>query len=347
MSNNVEQAINKRLIFFFDGSGDSVAADKQREFTNVFKLVRAINYDAGDKANIAFYFAGVGTRENRLSAITGAGLDFIIRESYVTLAANYYPGDEIYIFGFSRGAAAARALTGMISKVGLLAADEVEEFPKVWRRFLDEKGGKLDNGIWAGDNEPKVQFLGVFDTVVGRSWDRFNLFGKVRFRSLALDPCVQVGVQLLSIDDNRIPSFRPLLWTRTSTDKQALEQIWMPGVHADVGGSSGAVVLNNASLLKMIERVRNYCPQLDWDDDFINGRQRAIDQNKNNVEISDERFDWSRKLLRRGARTITASGDSCEFSHPILDQIAGQEIKFKGKRKIYVPKNVPADLPRI
>jgi uncharacterized protein (DUF2235 family) len=66
---------------------------------------------------IVFYFLGVGTRGDNFSAYTGRGLDQIVREAYVNLASNVYDDPEVYFFGYSRGAAAARVLTGMLSKV--------------------------------------------------------------------------------------------------------------------------------------------------------------------------------------------------------------------------------------
>jgi hypothetical protein len=123
----------------------------------------------------------------------------------------------------------------------------------------------------------------------------------------------------------------------------------MPGVHADVRGSSGAALLRNTALLTMIKRAQRYCPELVWDKLNIDRAQQELDQSQK--VISDERGHWSRKVLRRGSRAITANANpgegSCEFAHPVLDEFNGQWMQIRRKFEIYTPKNVPAGLPRI
>jgi uncharacterized protein (DUF2235 family) len=125
--------MTKRLIVLFDGSGNSAAEDYDNP-TNVFRLCQSLHF--GDTSpQIIFYSAGVGTRRNRWSAITGRGFDQILMGSYISLVANYGAGDQIYIFGFSRGAATAQALASMVSTLGLLDSRYLEHFPKVWQQF--------------------------------------------------------------------------------------------------------------------------------------------------------------------------------------------------------------------
>jgi Uncharacterized alpha/beta hydrolase domain (DUF2235) len=119
----------------------------------------------------------------------------------------------------------------------------------------------------------RVKFLGAFDTVAGSDWDEKCLFSKVRFQSLHLDRCVDAAVQILAIDDNKNPSFSPLLWDRPSkfrTD-QELGQIWMPGVHSDIGGSSDGRFLGNVALLTMVDRAKKHSLTLYF------GTERPVD----------------------------------------------------------------------
>ena len=118
------------------------------------------------------------------------------------------------------------------------------------------------------DPAPYVRFLGVFETVTGNSWDRLRLFTNLRFDRLSLGASVQSRVQILALDETRGP-FSPLLWPNPVGPKQRSEQIWMPGVHADVGGGSIGNFLNDISLLTMIDRAREYCPELEWDRSFL------------------------------------------------------------------------------
>src|SRR4051812_24313667 len=185
----------RRLLFFFDGSNSRAVGPTETIPTNVFRLNRAITCGKGPIPQISFYFAGVGTRRDYWSAITGSGFDEIIIEAYVNLASNYMPGDQIYLFGFSRGAAAARALSGMITDPGLLRTANLHSFSDLWEYFVARPGEARREQLQSKlrplvNKNAKVKFLGAFDTVAGSYWDNNCLFTKVRFQSLHLDRCV-------------------------------------------------------------------------------------------------------------------------------------------------------------
>jgi hypothetical protein len=61
-------------------------------------------------------FLGTATR----GGVFGYGLSKNVANAYEWLIDNYNQGDEIFIFGFSRGAYTARSLAGFIAKCGLL-----------------------------------------------------------------------------------------------------------------------------------------------------------------------------------------------------------------------------------
>lgn len=114
--------MGKNIVICSDGTGNT--AIKQRG-TNVFKLYEAI--DLNHKKNqIAFYDDGVGTQNFKLAKILGGafgyGLSRNVRQLYADLARFYEPGDDIYLFGFSRGAFTVRTLGGFITKCGVLDA---------------------------------------------------------------------------------------------------------------------------------------------------------------------------------------------------------------------------------
>src|SRR5262249_40861419 len=153
------------------------AGGQFRHSTNVFRLNHSIHYQGKDDVpQIVFYFAGVGTRGDWTANATAQGIDQIIREAYVTLASNYNPGDEIYLFGYSRGGIAARALAGMLAP-GLLSGDNLDRLWAVWELFLnlglssERQKDRLRDSIspYAWPQPPKVEFLGLFDSVPGTS----------------------------------------------------------------------------------------------------------------------------------------------------------------------------------
>ena len=97
--------------------------------SNVWKTYEAVDinghrYDPGEPEQIAFYDDGVGTEDMKLvKALGGAfgwGLKRNILDLYGMLCRAYSPGDEIYIFGFSRGAYTARTLAALIVDCGII-----------------------------------------------------------------------------------------------------------------------------------------------------------------------------------------------------------------------------------
>ncbi|MGU3659172.1 T6SS phospholipase effector Tle1-like catalytic domain-containing protein [Methylobacterium fujisawaense] len=335
----------RRLLFFFDGTSNSIGSPTLTHPTNIFRLIRAFTFGFKDTPQISFYFSGVGTRGDRVSAVTGRGFDEIVAEGYVNLASNYMDNDSIYIFGFSRGAAAARALTGLLTDPGLIGADSLAVFPDVWRYFLSDPAVNARTRRTIRDRfndklfkkSPRVKFMGVFDTVSGTDWDLLNLFTKVRFKNLSLDKSVNAATHILSIDDDRVPSFTPLLWER-SNHEQIMEQVWLPGVHADIGGSSEGEVIGNVALLTMLDRVRTHCPELELDEDYIESVREEL-RNAASVSISSERSGLKRKFLRRGRRIVGAT--STESRGRLLELLSGREFAIKGRKKFYAPEGMP------
>lgn len=104
----------KRLVFCFDGTWNKLVPDLA---TNV--VLTAASIDRIDKkgvAQIIHYDEGVGTGalDSLRGGMFGTGLIDNVREAYRFLVFNYDPGDEIYVFGFSRGAYSARTFVGFI-----------------------------------------------------------------------------------------------------------------------------------------------------------------------------------------------------------------------------------------
>jgi uncharacterized protein (DUF2235 family) len=113
----------KKIILSSDGTGSRGGTGYD---TNVWKLHTAINqrYDNAKYQQIAYYHDGVGTEDLKLlkilGGITGWGMQRIIIDLYIFLINNYSNGDQIYLFGFSRGAYTVRMLAGFIISCGIL-----------------------------------------------------------------------------------------------------------------------------------------------------------------------------------------------------------------------------------
>ena len=118
----------KKIVIFADGTGNSFTTQE----SNVWRLYSAL--DKTEKSGrtpielqLARYIPGVGTSSNRvlrlIDGATGIGVPSNVRKLYRFLCWNWQPGDEIYLFGFSRGAFTVRTLAGFMSYVNLVAKD--------------------------------------------------------------------------------------------------------------------------------------------------------------------------------------------------------------------------------
>jgi len=110
----------KKIAIFTDGT-----ANTKDDQTNVYRLYELTTQQARTTPGVVTYYdRGVGNFGTKLSGgAVGLGLSRNVRQAYRCLADHYRPGDQIYLFGFSRGAYTARVLGGLIHFMGVL------EFP--------------------------------------------------------------------------------------------------------------------------------------------------------------------------------------------------------------------------
>ena len=267
--------MTKRLIVCCDGTWNrpdqmesGIAAP-----TNVAKIALAVLRDAPDgPPQLLHYHAGVGTRrfERLRGGAFGFGISRNVRDCYRFLVENYEPGDELYLFGFSRGAFTARSLAGLVRNSGILRPQYVARIPDAYRLYRAGRKSAKPRGIEAQlfrrmhshpDQNPMVHFIGVWDTVgsLGIPIDGFGLGWLVNsrwgFHDTELSSRVRYAYQALAIDEERTP-FRPTPWTLDSEPaEQTLEQVWFSGVHSDVGGGYRDPALSEIALLWMADRA--------------------------------------------------------------------------------------------
>jgi uncharacterized protein (DUF2235 family) len=263
----------KRIVLCCDGTwnrADQENAGKPCP-TNVIKIAYRLCKVAPDGVNqIVYYDQGVGTgdlEDHLLGGATGAGLEQNIHDAYIFLLANYLPGDEIYIFGFSRGAFTARSIGGMIHKCGIISREHVEQYLGAEKLYHDA-GVHADDAAAQefrksfsvdGDQPTPVQMIGVWDTVgaLGIPLRGLRAHNKQEFQFLDTDlnPAVKFAYHALAIDEHRGP-FEPTLWDSDPAPGQTIEQVWFPGVHSDVGGGYKETDLSDGPLEWMIERAK-------------------------------------------------------------------------------------------
>jgi uncharacterized protein (DUF2235 family) len=259
----------KRIVCFFDGTWNS--ADNQDELTNVVRLCRAVPEVARDGVRqIAHYIVGIATESSFgdfkfAAGAIGYGIADRIKKGYALIAEAYEPGDEIYAFGFSRGAYEARSLAGIIALVGVLKPENAGRIDEAWEGYRTH-GGRPDSPEVARLRElahwpARLKLIGVWDTVgnLGIPFGPRTRIGQAfAFHSTTLSPHVEVGLHALAIDEPR-GTHSPTLWTAGAGSAmpagQIVEQVWFPGSHADVGGGWKDTALSDISLQWMAERA--------------------------------------------------------------------------------------------
>lgn len=279
--------MHKKIIIFCDGTWNK--ADQQRNGrpcpTNVLRLFEATcHQDREGNPQVAHYIEGVGTRASERLAGDGFGFGISsnIINAYSFIVSNYEPGDEILLFGFSRGAFTARSLAGMIYNVGVLRRDQLHLVKEAYGMYRSKNWHpKSQASIAFRDanshkGDAKIAFLGVWDTVgalgapfgVVLGWITDKLF-HTKFHDTKLSPIVLSAYHALAIDEHRWP-FRPTQWELSEEHQARIEESrrkgqtlpyeekWFPGAHSNVGGGypSPESRLADCTLNWMIEKAK-------------------------------------------------------------------------------------------
>lgn len=339
----------KHIFLGIDGTWQAACNDVFS--SNVYRMNVALSCQDKTERNpqIFNYSSGLGTANPSARIAAGAlaeGLDESVLQAYINLVSNYAPGDKIYVFGFSRGAVAARALTGFITHSGLLKSNSSSLTEHAWRYFTGKKENVDYATLQRAHTHPdvKIEFLGVWDTVSG-PYKKDEVLKRYRFKGLKLDPCVKHGVHVISIDDSR-SDFVPLLWSGSSNNSQILEQIWMPGVHGDVGGGYSSAFLSTVSLLTMIDKLAECNRNLGFDTTYIEGILLPVVE-RQDVVVNNEWKHYAGRFLKwygQHRRQVDQIDASNQFVHPLTTFITKKEIIIREMRGVYTPSyQLPTD----
>ena len=293
---------NRKLVIFLDGTHNTPeelrhAGKKEYNpfkpppITNVIRMLRGVRTDAGTKEpQVIGYFRGVGNEGNSVTkgvdCITGDGLSRIVLDAYRFISHNLewsnsgqsviFP--EIYLFGFSRGAFAARALAGFMNEVGLIKKDHLSALPFIFSDYqkLFSEGKKFDSRALRLIEEIThkeykyipVKFIGVWDTVGALGLPIKTLSWKTtdyqKFYDTELGENVSHAFQALAIHELRSP-FKPVFWTKKGSSTQTIEQVWFCGAHSNVGGGYEATGLSSYALDWMAYKAKKVGLELDLD----------------------------------------------------------------------------------
>jgi len=232
--------MNRKLAVLFDGTWNTI-----KDRTNVVRLseLLATGSDGGEQPK-PFYDPGVGVHAlDWLSGgVFGFGLSKNIRDGYGWLAENFRPGDELFLFGFSRGAYTARSLAGLIRKCGILRVADKGLIQQAYDLYRD-KDIHPDNPEAAAfrasfAQETRIRFIGVWDTVGNLGIPATGVpFSRdyYQWHDTELSKIVDYAYHALAIDEHR-KDFAPAVWTVRKPENVEVEQRWFVGAHSNVGG---------------------------------------------------------------------------------------------------------------
>jgi len=282
----------RTLVLCFDGTTNQYDGTN----TNVVKLYSLLKKDKAEE-QLTYYQAGIGTyfQPGVVQPIFQWAAQILdeafawylyqhVQDGYEFLMQNYNVGDKVLLFGFSRGAYTARALAGMLHKVGLLGKDNIQQIPFAYKLFKASNNHALAKGFKATfSREVPIEFIGVWDTVASVG----VIMGKT-LPFVGVNSTIKTFRQAIALDEHRA-KYRPNFFHRPvkkpakkpaedtaggGTDEMFdtdEKEVWFVGCHTDVGGGStpntDAHTLANIPLRWMMQEiVRANCGvQFDYD----------------------------------------------------------------------------------
>lgn len=274
----------KRIVICADGTWnvrDQIDEEtNQRRPSNVTKIARAVlPRSASGIDQIVCYDEGVGTGnvvDKFSGGAFGRGIEDNVRQLYRFIVYNHRAGDELYFFGFSRGAFTVRSLAGFMNLVGLVQKDDDFYVPEIYGCYETSK--RPGSPEWARafrkvkDTRPcpPIRCIGVFDTVgalgaPGVLGQVFNA-NKYQYHDVGLNANIEHAYHALAIDERRKP-FAPNLWKRIENWSGTLQQAWFAGVHSNIGGGCAPDGLANEALHWIVEKAEGL--GLEFDSAFL------------------------------------------------------------------------------
>ncbi|KAF8350102.1 hypothetical protein F5887DRAFT_943819 [Amanita rubescens] len=275
----------KRIIVLCDGTWQDGLAQKCTQYTNIMRLARSIHYKDNRHElpvpQIVYYLSGVGSGNSTYSylvdGVTGISIVEKIEAGYGFIAQNYHPGDEIFLFGFSRGAYTARIIATLIGQLGILDRKDMDNFADIFKTYQKMGDAKDETELanlratlsrWTDPNSTgkrranldgddfTIKCVCVFDTVnsvglpeeISLTRAVHPLFG---LHDKKLGKHVERAYQALALDEKRV-DFSCLKFVQSDAGRQkgqVLKQCWFSGSHSDIGGGFAAHDLADLTLM--------------------------------------------------------------------------------------------------
>ncbi|KAF2718853.1 hypothetical protein K431DRAFT_229884 [Polychaeton citri CBS 116435] len=304
---SIQPRPSKRLILCEDGSWLNAQSNSLKNSlaipSNVTRLSRAVKAHSRDGIpQVVYYHFGVGASggivDKIYGGISGDGLAEIVREGYDFVSSNYVLNDEIFLFGFSRGAFTARSIAGLIGEIGVLTKDGLPYFAEIFRDVQHmhdpnyvPKHPDLPFPDKPSASDPRyryelqkrgltrlsvsIKIVGVWDTVGSLGTPKVGWLQRVGLQSsvskqmsfydTSLSNCIENAFQALALDERRY-SFQPAVWEKLNGNTTILRQVWFPGAHSNIGGGYDDQQIATISFAWMVAQCQ---PFIDFDIDYV------------------------------------------------------------------------------
>ncbi|QCX00633.1 DUF2235 domain-containing protein [Aggregatimonas sangjinii] len=266
----------KKLAVFMDGT-----TNNEGSHTNVSKLYNLVSLQNNPNVGAA-YLRGVGNGADFIGMMTGSGIRGEVSNGYLYLAEHYdhERKDEIYLFGFSRGAYAARILAGMIHSAGIVDLSKIPKSKRLQfvKKIYDaHKGDKTlqerRNAVFKVTQQRvdydsyKIEFMGLWDTVASLGMPDYKddyYVAETKYHDQLCN--VNRAAQALSLNDNRGSVFTPSILVddylvqecKKVKPKEIVNEVWFFGAHSDVGGGALNTNMSGVSLNWMIRELKEF-----------------------------------------------------------------------------------------
>ena len=335
---------HRKLIICNDGTWNTPDDEDRgkRAPTNITKISRGLlPVDSQGISQIVYYDEGVGTgfADRLVAGITGLGLSQNVIQAYRFISTNYQEGDEIFLFGFSRGAYTSRSLCGLLNHVGLVAKDDIYYLNELYHFYKTGASKSEVEAFYQTKNlrqfKPRIKFIGVFDTVgalgiplqgVNKLLSSTKLV-EFQFHDVSLSPIVDYAYQALGIDELRGP-FTPSLWSGKTEQTIDMEQRWFTGVHSNIGGGYHPDGLANNALNYIVSRAEHCGLEFDYSN-YLQFYKGSWDS-----ELRDS-MTLKYRFFGKHPRPISLNDKSCQ----VIDSSVFERINNDPK---YRPGNLPA-----
>ncbi|KAF8748687.1 alternative mRNA splicing, via spliceosome [Rhizoctonia solani] len=216
----------RKLIVCIDGTSNQFSEKN----TNVVELYSRITKDL---TQLTYYNSGVG-HLNKIERVC-RNFDQVIIGAYRWLSDHYQPGDQIFLFGFSRGAYQVRTLAGMIHTVGLIYPGNQEQIP-AWAIYSSHERDSVKKKFKEAFCRKTVDlhFVGVWDTVAS-----VGILPRKPFPFSDQVKHITHFRHALALDECRV-KFLPEHVEEFCIGDHSQEYVWFAGTHSDIGGGNKA-----------------------------------------------------------------------------------------------------------